>query len=127
MTQRVPSTGYYDNIIEDHSYTMFSMYPPTTNVMDWQLMKEENGMVREGAIDFSRIESRARNWEIGKLSSRLTHVCRDKHRYLLSPSAVIRILLSTKRTKRNKGFDLDIFFRSIYFHTKTNLLFDDNK
>ncbi|XP_011864000.1 PREDICTED: transcription factor kayak isoform X2 [Vollenhovia emeryi] len=45
MTQRVPSTGYYDNIIEDHSYTMFSMYPPATNVVDWQLMKEENGML----------------------------------------------------------------------------------
>ncbi|XP_071630498.1 transcription factor kayak isoform X1 [Temnothorax longispinosus] len=45
MTQRVPSAGYYDNIIEDHSYTMFSMYPPTTNIADWQLMKEENGML----------------------------------------------------------------------------------
>lgn len=47
MTQRVPSAGYCDNIIEDHSYTMFSMYPPTTTIADhWQLTKEENAMVR---------------------------------------------------------------------------------
>ncbi|EZA47945.1 hypothetical protein X777_14516 [Ooceraea biroi] len=48
MTQRVPSTGYYDNIVEDHSYTMFSMYPPSnTSVPDhWQLMKED-AMVRK--------------------------------------------------------------------------------
>jgi len=47
MTQRVPS--YYDNIVEDHSYTMFSTYPPTANVVDhWQIMhtKDENAMVR---------------------------------------------------------------------------------
>ncbi|KYM95250.1 hypothetical protein ALC62_14161 [Cyphomyrmex costatus] len=54
MTQRVPSTGYYDNIIEDHSYTMFSMYPPTTNAVDWQLMKEENCMVRECWLSLAR-------------------------------------------------------------------------
>jgi hypothetical protein len=43
MTQRVPNSGYYDNIVEDHSYTMFSMYPPTnTGIPDhWQLMKED--------------------------------------------------------------------------------------
>ncbi|XP_011348980.1 transcription factor kayak isoform X1 [Ooceraea biroi] len=47
MTQRVPSTGYYDNIVEDHSYTMFSMYPPSnTSVPDhWQLMKEDAMLV----------------------------------------------------------------------------------
>ncbi|KYQ49988.1 Transcription factor kayak [Trachymyrmex zeteki] len=54
MTQRVPSTGYYDNIIEDHSYTMFSMYPATTNAVDWQLMKEENCMVRECWLSLAR-------------------------------------------------------------------------
>lgn len=47
MTQRVPSAGYYDNIVEDHSYTTFSMYPPATTIADhWQLTKEENAMVR---------------------------------------------------------------------------------
>lgn len=51
MMQRVPSTGYYDNIVEDHSYTMYSMYPQSNNVISdhWQLMKEDP-MVRENAI-----------------------------------------------------------------------------
>ncbi|EGI69976.1 hypothetical protein G5I_01301 [Acromyrmex echinatior] len=53
MMQRVPSTGYCDNIIEDHSYTMFSMYPPTTNV-DW-LMKDENCMINAQRPDRSRL------------------------------------------------------------------------
>ncbi|XP_020287588.1 transcription factor kayak isoform X2 [Pseudomyrmex gracilis] len=44
MTQRVPSAGYYDNIVEDHSYTMFSMYPPTTSD-HWQFTKEDNSML----------------------------------------------------------------------------------
>lgn len=48
MTQRVPSTGFYDNIVEDHNYTMFSMYPPTSNLSDpWQPSKLDNIMVRE--------------------------------------------------------------------------------
>lgn len=48
MTQRVPSAGFYDNIVEDHTYTMFSMYPPNFNQSDpWQLTKEEKAMVRE--------------------------------------------------------------------------------
>lgn len=43
MTQRVPNAGFYDNIVEDHSYTMFSMYP---NIVDsWQLTKDDK--VRE--------------------------------------------------------------------------------
>ena len=47
MTQRVPSAGFCDNIVEDHSYTMFSMYPPVSNLSDpWQLTKEEKAMVR---------------------------------------------------------------------------------
>lgn len=48
MTQRVPNGGFYDNIVEDHNYTMFSMYPPAPNLCDpWQLTKEEKAMVRE--------------------------------------------------------------------------------
>lgn len=48
MTQRVPSAGFCDNIVEDHSYTMFSMYPPVSNLSDpWQLTKEEKAMVRD--------------------------------------------------------------------------------
>ncbi|XP_043582272.1 transcription factor kayak isoform X1 [Bombus pyrosoma] len=40
MTQRVPSVGYDDTIIEDHNYTMFSMYPPNSNLSDpWQSNK----------------------------------------------------------------------------------------
>ncbi|XP_076667246.1 transcription factor kayak isoform X2 [Andrena cerasifolii] len=46
MTQRVPSAGFCDNIVEDHSYTMFSMYPPVSNLSDpWQLTKEEKAML----------------------------------------------------------------------------------
>ncbi|XP_054010395.1 transcription factor kayak isoform X2 [Hylaeus anthracinus] len=46
MTQRVPSAGFCDNIVEDHSYTMFSMYPPNFNQADpWQLSKEENAIL----------------------------------------------------------------------------------
>ncbi|XP_029043927.1 transcription factor kayak isoform X2 [Osmia lignaria lignaria] len=46
MTQRVPSAGFYDTIVEDHNYTMFSMYPPTSNFSDpWQLTKEEKAML----------------------------------------------------------------------------------
>lgn len=46
MTQRVPSAGFYDTIVEDHNYTMFSMYPPSSNLYDpWQLTKEEKAMV----------------------------------------------------------------------------------
>ncbi|XP_015440196.1 PREDICTED: transcription factor kayak isoform X1 [Dufourea novaeangliae] len=46
MTQRVPSTVFYDTIVEDHSYTMFSMYPPASNLSDpWQLTKEEKAML----------------------------------------------------------------------------------
>ncbi|XP_012145639.1 transcription factor kayak isoform X1 [Megachile rotundata] len=45
MTQRVPSAGFYDTIVEDHNYTMFSMYP-TSNYSDpWQLTKEEKAML----------------------------------------------------------------------------------
>lgn len=58
MTQRVPSAGYYDNIIEDHSYTtMFSMYPPTTND-HWQFTKEDNSMVRVSTNRKNRISSK---------------------------------------------------------------------
>ena len=40
MTQRVPSAGFDDTIIEDHNYTMFSMYPPNSNLPDpWQSNK----------------------------------------------------------------------------------------
>ncbi|XP_033176126.1 transcription factor kayak isoform X2 [Bombus impatiens] len=40
MTQRVPSAGFDDTIIEDHNYTMFSMYPPNSNLCDpWQSNK----------------------------------------------------------------------------------------
>lgn len=54
MTQRVPSVGYYDNIVEDHNYTMFSMYPPSTNTATadfWHLTKEEKAMVRVQPIN----------------------------------------------------------------------------
>ncbi|XP_033337275.1 transcription factor kayak isoform X1 [Megalopta genalis] len=45
MSQRVPNEGFYD-IVEDHSYTMFSMYTPTSNLPDpWQLTKEEKAML----------------------------------------------------------------------------------
>lgn len=48
MTQRVPSAGFYDTIVEDHSYTMFSMYPPNPNLSDpWQPSKPDGVMVRE--------------------------------------------------------------------------------
>ncbi|XP_011140273.1 transcription factor kayak isoform X2 [Harpegnathos saltator] len=43
MTQRVPSTCFYENIAEDHTYTAFSMYPPT-NIDEW-LAKEEKSML----------------------------------------------------------------------------------
>lgn len=61
MMQRVPN--YYDNIVEDHSYTMFSTYPPTTNVVDhWQIVqtKDENAMVRVLLIFI--IQFRAEHW-----------------------------------------------------------------
>lgn len=46
MTQRVPSAGFYDTIVEDHNYTMFSMYPPTSNLPDsWQPNKLDNVML----------------------------------------------------------------------------------
>ncbi|XP_017796084.1 PREDICTED: transcription factor kayak isoform X1 [Habropoda laboriosa] len=46
MTQRVPSAGFYDTIVDDHNYTMFSLYPPTSNLNDpWQLTKEEKAML----------------------------------------------------------------------------------
>lgn len=68
MTQRVPSAGYYDNIVEDHSYTTFSLYPPATTVADhWQLTKEENVMVR-------RMLSIAKESRPGKLSDTLSRV-----------------------------------------------------
>lgn len=50
MTQRVPSASLYDvdaAAIEDHNYTMFSMYPPSSGTADpWHLTKEEKAMVR---------------------------------------------------------------------------------
>lgn len=48
MTQRVPSAGFDDTIIEDHNYTMFSMYPPNSNLCDpWQANKLDAFAVRE--------------------------------------------------------------------------------
>lgn len=45
--QRVPNVGFYENVIEEHNYTMFTMYPPGGNSNDsWQLTKEEKNMVR---------------------------------------------------------------------------------
>lgn len=76
--QRVPSAGYYDNIVEDHSYTMFSMYPPVTTVVDhWQLTKED-AMVRRVAIDRGRISAR----ELAALARDIVHLF--AHRLFLS-------------------------------------------
>ncbi|XP_031825633.1 transcription factor kayak isoform X2 [Nomia melanderi] len=45
MSQRVPSAGFCDTIVEDHSYA-FSMYLPVSNLSDtWQLTKEEKAML----------------------------------------------------------------------------------
>lgn len=49
--QRVPNVGFYENVIEDHNYTMFTMYPPGGNSNDsWQLTKEEKAMVRDNFL-----------------------------------------------------------------------------
>lgn len=48
MTQLVPNNAFYENIADEHNYTMFSMYPPsaTTSSDSWLLTKEEKAMVR---------------------------------------------------------------------------------
>ncbi|KAI4474503.1 hypothetical protein M0802_015576 [Mischocyttarus mexicanus] len=48
IMQRVPTVGgFYDNVVEDHNYTMFSMYPTINNhSTDFlQLSKEEKAVV----------------------------------------------------------------------------------
>ena len=58
MMQRVPTAGFYENVIEDHNYTMFSMYPPCSNSNDpWQLTREEKAMVRRNHSSILEIAS----------------------------------------------------------------------
>lgn len=46
MTQQVPSACFFENIVEDHNYTMFSMYSQPTNLIDtWQFAKDDKNMV----------------------------------------------------------------------------------
>ncbi|KAF7382881.1 hypothetical protein HZH66_013283 [Vespula vulgaris] len=52
--QRVPTSGYYENVVEDHNYTMFSMYPTinSNNPSDcMQLTKEEKAMKKRRFLD----------------------------------------------------------------------------
>lgn len=103
MTQRVPS--YYDNIVEDHSYTMFSTYPPTANVVDhWQIMntKDENAMVRD-------------YWFYNTVSGRELHI-RDWHAPLFI--AFVRrfffYLVSDNVTMHNVNLSYQYFFLITY-------------
>lgn len=45
MSQRVPNTGLFDVMVDDHGYYTSTLYPMSDPIDSWQLTKDENVMV----------------------------------------------------------------------------------